>query len=58
MMMGTGFAPFRGGPLRFADHFGLKEVVAQLDALHSHGGRKVCAVRSAPAARRKGNQIL
>jgi 3-hydroxyacyl-CoA dehydrogenase/enoyl-CoA hydratase/3-hydroxybutyryl-CoA epimerase len=40
MMMGTGFAPFRGGPLRFADHFGLKEVVAQLDALHSGAGEK------------------
>jgi 3-hydroxyacyl-CoA dehydrogenase/enoyl-CoA hydratase/3-hydroxybutyryl-CoA epimerase len=40
MMMGTGFAPFRGGPLRYADHFGLKEVVAQLDALHSKAGDK------------------
>ncbi len=40
MMMGTGFAPFRGGPLRFADHFGLKEVVAQLDALQSQAGEK------------------
>src|SRR5262245_38985000 len=24
MILGTGFAPFRGGPLRFAEHFGLK----------------------------------
>src|SRR5437667_5480402 len=23
MILGTGFAPFRGGPLRFAEHFGL-----------------------------------
>ena len=25
MMMGTGFAPFRGGPLRYADHVGIKK---------------------------------
>ncbi len=24
MILGTGFAPFRGGPLRFAEHFGIK----------------------------------
>ncbi len=40
MMMGTGFAPFRGGPLRFADCVGLKKVVAQMDALHSGGAEK------------------
>ncbi|MFN2541461.1 MAG: 3-hydroxyacyl-CoA dehydrogenase NAD-binding domain-containing protein [Chthoniobacterales bacterium] len=33
MLLGTGFAPFRGGPLRFAEHFGLKKIVDQLDAL-------------------------
>jgi 3-hydroxyacyl-CoA dehydrogenase/enoyl-CoA hydratase/3-hydroxybutyryl-CoA epimerase len=40
MMMGTGFAPFRGGPLRYADHYGLKKLVAELDALHSSAGEK------------------
>jgi 3-hydroxyacyl-CoA dehydrogenase/enoyl-CoA hydratase/3-hydroxybutyryl-CoA epimerase len=40
MMMGTGFAPFRGGPLRFADHFGLKKLVAEMDGLHSRAGDK------------------
>ena len=40
MMMGTGFAPFRGGPLRYADYVGLKNVVDQLDALRSQAGRK------------------
>jgi len=40
MMMGTGFAPFRGGPLRFADHFGLKKLVAEMDGLHSKAGDK------------------
>ena len=40
MMMGTGFAPFRGGPLRYADHYGLEKLVAEMDALHSSAGEK------------------
>ena len=33
MLLGTGFAPFRGGPLRFADHFGLNKVVEEMERL-------------------------
>jgi 3-hydroxyacyl-CoA dehydrogenase/enoyl-CoA hydratase/3-hydroxybutyryl-CoA epimerase len=33
MILGTGFAPFRGGPLRFAEHFGLDKVVEVLERL-------------------------
>jgi 3-hydroxyacyl-CoA dehydrogenase/enoyl-CoA hydratase/3-hydroxybutyryl-CoA epimerase len=33
MILGTGFAPFRGGPLRFAEHFGLQEIVEELERL-------------------------
>ena len=33
MILGTGFAPFRGGPLRFAEHFGLKRTVEELQRL-------------------------
>ena len=33
MILGTGFAPFRGGPLRFAEHFGLKKVVDEMERL-------------------------
>ena len=33
MILGTGFAPFRGGPLRFAEHFGLKNIADQMEAL-------------------------
>jgi 3-hydroxyacyl-CoA dehydrogenase / enoyl-CoA hydratase / 3-hydroxybutyryl-CoA epimerase len=33
MILGTGFAPFRGGPLRFAEHLGLKKVVEELERL-------------------------
>ena len=33
MILGTGFAPFRGGPLRFAGHYGLSKVVEELERL-------------------------
>ncbi|MEY2479309.1 MAG: 3-hydroxyacyl-CoA dehydrogenase / enoyl-CoA hydratase / 3-hydroxybutyryl-CoA epimerase [Verrucomicrobiota bacterium] len=33
MILGTGFAPHRGGPLRFADHFGLKKLVDEMNQL-------------------------
>jgi 3-hydroxyacyl-CoA dehydrogenase / enoyl-CoA hydratase / 3-hydroxybutyryl-CoA epimerase len=33
MIMGTGWAPFRGGPLRFADHLGIATVVSRLNNL-------------------------
>ena len=33
MILGTGFAPFRGGPLRFAEHIGLGKVVEELERL-------------------------
>jgi 3-hydroxyacyl-CoA dehydrogenase/enoyl-CoA hydratase/3-hydroxybutyryl-CoA epimerase len=33
MILGTGFAPFRGGPLRFAEHFGLRKIVEELEQL-------------------------
>jgi len=33
MVMGTGWAPFRGGPLRFADHLGIATVVSRLNNL-------------------------
>jgi 3-hydroxyacyl-CoA dehydrogenase / enoyl-CoA hydratase / 3-hydroxybutyryl-CoA epimerase len=33
MILGTGFAPFRGGPLRFAEHFGIKKIVDELERM-------------------------
>jgi 3-hydroxyacyl-CoA dehydrogenase/enoyl-CoA hydratase/3-hydroxybutyryl-CoA epimerase len=33
MILGTGFAPFRGGPLRYAEHFGPKKIVEELEQL-------------------------
>jgi len=38
MMMGTGWAPFRGGPLRFADHLGLQTVLSRLNNLRDRVG--------------------
>ena len=40
MIMGTGFAPFRGGPLRYTDSLGAGKVVADLERLaEQHGSR-------------------
>lgn len=36
MILGTGFAPFRGGPLRYADYFGIANIV---EAGERHGGK-------------------
>jgi len=33
MILGTGFAPHRGGPLRFAEHFGLTKIVEEMERL-------------------------
>jgi 3-hydroxyacyl-CoA dehydrogenase/enoyl-CoA hydratase/3-hydroxybutyryl-CoA epimerase len=33
MILGTGFAPHRGGPLRFADHIGAKPIVEEMERL-------------------------
>ena len=37
MIMGTGFAPFRGGPLRFADRAGIQSMVADMNDLVARG---------------------
>lgn len=38
MVMGTGFAPFRGGPLRYAETFGLRRAVDELERLSVAAG--------------------
>ena len=35
MIFGSGFAPFRGGPLRYARDRGVEDVVARLEALET-----------------------
>jgi 3-hydroxyacyl-CoA dehydrogenase/enoyl-CoA hydratase/3-hydroxybutyryl-CoA epimerase len=37
MIMGTGFAPFRGGPLRYADRLGIAALVADLNRFANAG---------------------
>ncbi|HEY1770234.1 MAG TPA: 3-hydroxyacyl-CoA dehydrogenase NAD-binding domain-containing protein [Chthoniobacterales bacterium] len=45
MILGTGFAPLRGGPLRFADHFGLTKLVEEMDRLAEENEKfKPCAL--------------
>ncbi|MEY2490871.1 MAG: 3-hydroxyacyl-CoA dehydrogenase / enoyl-CoA hydratase / 3-hydroxybutyryl-CoA epimerase / enoyl-CoA [Verrucomicrobiota bacterium] len=40
MILGTGFPTFRGGPLRYAESYGLKKLVTAMDGLHSRAGEK------------------
>ena len=54
MILGTGFAPLRGGPLRFADHFGSAELVR----VGERYGEQVRAVRLVATARGEGHEIL
>jgi 3-hydroxyacyl-CoA dehydrogenase/enoyl-CoA hydratase/3-hydroxybutyryl-CoA epimerase len=40
VIFGSGFAPFRGGPLRYARERGVDQVVARLESLAArHGAR-------------------
>jgi 3-hydroxyacyl-CoA dehydrogenase/enoyl-CoA hydratase/3-hydroxybutyryl-CoA epimerase len=40
MIMGTGFAPFRGGPLRYADAAGIGRIIEDLRRLNQAGERQ------------------
>jgi 3-hydroxyacyl-CoA dehydrogenase / enoyl-CoA hydratase / 3-hydroxybutyryl-CoA epimerase len=46
MIMGTGWAPFRGGPLKYADSVGISTVVSRLNHLAGKFGEhfKACAL--------------
>ena len=37
MIMGTGFVPFRGGPLRYADSLGVEKIVGAMEILEDCG---------------------
>jgi 3-hydroxyacyl-CoA dehydrogenase/enoyl-CoA hydratase/3-hydroxybutyryl-CoA epimerase len=39
MIMGTGFAPFRGGPLRYADALGMRNLVDAMNRYVDSGAR-------------------
>ncbi len=40
MVIGTGFAPFRGGPLRTIDQMGIRNVIADLERLQKECGNR------------------
>jgi 3-hydroxyacyl-CoA dehydrogenase / enoyl-CoA hydratase / 3-hydroxybutyryl-CoA epimerase len=55
MIMGTGFPPFRGGLLRYADKLGLPYILARLDDLfQKHGKRFLATVALRKLAERDG----
>ncbi|NOS69377.1 MAG: fatty acid oxidation complex subunit alpha FadJ [Verrucomicrobia bacterium] len=39
MIMGTGFAPFRGGPLRYTDSTGVERIVGAMERLTNSGAK-------------------
>jgi 3-hydroxyacyl-CoA dehydrogenase/enoyl-CoA hydratase/3-hydroxybutyryl-CoA epimerase len=43
MVLGTGFPVFRGGPLRFAENYGLKKLAAEMEELGASAGEKFAA---------------
>ena len=45
MVMGTGFAPFRGGPLRHADAIGAKKLVGAMEFLVAQGAAQFAPCR-------------
>jgi len=56
MILGTGFAPFRGGPLRFAQHFGLKKIVEEMERL-AQGEEKFAPCEILKKHAREGTQF-
>ena len=55
MIMGTGFPPFRGGLLRYADKLGLPYILARLDDLaQKHGKRFLATAALRKVAERDG----
>jgi 3-hydroxyacyl-CoA dehydrogenase/enoyl-CoA hydratase/3-hydroxybutyryl-CoA epimerase len=40
MVLGTGFPTFRGGPLRYAESYGLEKLVAEMDGIQTRAGEK------------------
>ncbi|HZF00915.1 MAG TPA: 3-hydroxyacyl-CoA dehydrogenase NAD-binding domain-containing protein [Methylomirabilota bacterium] len=52
MIMGTGFAPFRGGPLRYADSVGTEKIVGAMENLVDRGAEhfEPCALLKSMAS--------
>lgn len=46
MIMGTGFPPFRGGLLKYADKVGIKKIVSELEVFESKYGKRFAPAKS------------
>jgi 3-hydroxyacyl-CoA dehydrogenase/enoyl-CoA hydratase/3-hydroxybutyryl-CoA epimerase len=57
MIMGTGFPPFRGGLLRYADSLGLPYVQARLDDLSQKHGKRFVATTPLRRLAEKGGKF-
>ena len=57
MIMGTGFPPFRGGLLRYADSLGLPYVLARLDDLSQKHGKRFVATAPLRRLAEKGGKF-
>jgi 3-hydroxyacyl-CoA dehydrogenase/enoyl-CoA hydratase/3-hydroxybutyryl-CoA epimerase len=44
MVLGTGFPAFRGGPLKYADKLGIKNVVDKLEEIYKGTPRQICGL--------------
>ena len=58
MIFGTGFPPFRGGLLRYADSLGLGRVFSRLDDLAERLGPRFAPVGPDPAPRQRRQGLL
>jgi 3-hydroxyacyl-CoA dehydrogenase/enoyl-CoA hydratase/3-hydroxybutyryl-CoA epimerase len=54
MIMGTGFPPFRGGLLRYADSIGLAKIVSALEGYASRYGMRFSPSEALRAYAEKG----
>jgi 3-hydroxyacyl-CoA dehydrogenase/enoyl-CoA hydratase/3-hydroxybutyryl-CoA epimerase len=55
MIMGTGFPPFRGGLLRYADAYGVAKVVARLEELEKKYGMRFAPSEALKKVAQKGS---
>jgi 3-hydroxyacyl-CoA dehydrogenase/enoyl-CoA hydratase/3-hydroxybutyryl-CoA epimerase len=55
MIMGTGFPPFRGGLLRFADSVGLAKIIARLEELEQKYGMRFAPSDALKKVAQKGS---
>ena len=58
MVLGTGFAPFHGGPLRLVDTWGIDQVVAALDRLAASCGPRFGPCKLLREMQREGRKFL